>query len=265
VKWVLNRLAALITLRARRRLRPDLRAFARTRQFARLQAAARAWSDAQFAALERAAPWLARLADEQVTTCQTGFQQQGVLRRGIPGVTCTRITTAVYSVDGQLSQRLAELERWMARQGWTDVTLQPGPTGQTSRTRPVTLDPDLMFVLAFWDPSSADPPLPAGIPAELKDRRSDPIGRRSAFRMEVAWADQSSGQDTIRKVPTAPRLPQADTVLFHAIEVSGDLAARIDSILGTHPQVLAVRASVDLYRNPNTRRQRLPRRRWGHG
>jgi hypothetical protein len=236
---------------------PDLVKFTHTAWFSRLEAASVAWCDGRFAKVHQDAPWLSPYGEELVSFCRTSYAQQGVLRRGIPGVACIRMKTVIYGFDGELMTQLRELAEVLSMEGWTSAVLERTDARESPRPGPVILRN--MPARMAWDPAHATPPSSPEMPAMLRESSTVPSSVRSRFRMEIAWASRATSVERVRSLAAAAGWPRNETSLQHIVNLSGNVLPYVDRVLERNAHVLAVRVSVVYYTNPNTNRFELPR------
>ena len=170
-------------------------------------------------------------------------------------MTCTRMKTAVYGIDGELAARLVALAEVLLGEGWTSVVMQRGPGADSPRPQRVILR-DVSARLA-WEPAYATPPYPSGMPTGLEDSSPVPSSTRSRFRMSLAWSTGTTGSGPVKSMALARKWPRRDTDLYRRVEISGDVSDGLDAILGRHSHVLAVRVSAIYYSNPDARWPKL--------
>ena len=233
-------LAAIAT--APRRV-PDLARFSRGAEFGRLQSAAAAWADRNFALIEHSAPGLDRVGRQVLDRCETGLGSRPLsIPADPPSVTCTREITAVYGADGRLDAALAELAAALGAAGW-------GARGGET-TAPLDLgrrEPPEWPVR--WSPGPGLG-LPAGLETMPPDRRF-PLSRW--LDMGIGWI--SRGQHAELVTTTAggrSGAARTATATYHPVEAGGpevrDLAGRA---LARHEHAVAVRIGIVYYLNSN--------------
>jgi hypothetical protein len=235
---------------------PKLAKFTGTAWFSRLESASVTWCDARFAKLEQDAAWLIRYGDEVLSFCSASAAQRGILRRGVPVVTCTRTETVVYGFNGELAARLNALAQALNNEGWTNAVLQRTTPVAEPRPGPVSLRRGSARMA--WDPAHATPPSAPEMPELLAEACPVPVMVRTLFRMEMAWASQAADDEKVKGMATAARWPQAQTDTYRVMHINGDASPYMDQALERSDHVLAARLSVQYYRNPNAKRFKLP-------
>jgi hypothetical protein len=223
---------------------PGLAAFTRSAGFARLQSAAAAWADRNFALIEEGAPWLDRAGRCVLDHCDTGLESRPFsFPRDPPSVTCRREVTVVYGFDGGLPGRLAELATVLAAIGWGD-----SHDGSTVVLRDLNRREPPVWPLT-WSPAAAFGP-PAGLETMPPDRRF-PLNRW--LRMGIGWA--SRGEPpllTTTREGARPGDPRTATVTYQPVEVAGNGVDRLaGQALDRHEHAVAIRIEVTYYLNAN--------------
>jgi hypothetical protein len=137
--------ASYAVLTSRRQL--NLKRWIRTRRFQDLHGHVVEWLDQHYATLERGSPWLHLVGTDAWDYCSGRVHslfEISLQPRYKASAGCTRDVIVVYGFDGDLTQRLHQLEPVLSTAGWT-------------RTGPLPLQPwaQAQAAVMRWEPTTA--------------------------------------------------------------------------------------------------------------
>jgi hypothetical protein len=244
----------------------DLPRWTRGSEFGGLHAAAVAWLDGHFEAIELRAPWLQRVGSDVWDFCKGGVSNPFL--RIQPGSTatarCVREVSVVYGFDGPLIARLRSLDEAIPAAGWEmrgavrpswadlDGAHMDGTgiaAGRVSRQTRWMAD---RHVSLRWHPTGAVgyPPGGEGMPPWGESRLTP--------SMRVSW--HSRGQE--RRDRRDPNRDREPTRNYLPLEVSqAEVPGLLADALARHEHALRVTIHLAYYSNPNAlaRPHRIPR------
>lgn len=223
---------------------PDLARFVRGTEFVRLQSAASAWVDENFALIERGAPWLDRAGRQVTDVCETGTASRTLrIPRDPLSVTCSREVTVVYGLDGRLQDRLGGLAVALGAAGWGsrdgDTTV---PLRALGRDRPPEWPVNWSPVPGFALPAMLETMPPA---------RRFPLKRW--LGMGIGWISRGEPADLVTTTATSGQAGlRAATATAQPVEISGsDVTGLAGQALARHEHAIAIRITIGYYLNAN--------------
>jgi hypothetical protein len=235
--------AAWTILISRRQL--NLPRWVASPSFTELHATISAWLDSHLAVLEDDAPWLHRTGVDVWDFCKAAVYAPTAISfqpRFRASARCVRDLIVVYGFDGDLAERITQLDHVLSTAGWE-------PLRQASLQYPQ--NPNRHVVLR-WRPSAllTHPPGMRGMP---------PLGKPElAPTLRLSWG--SGGQQSwLREDSNRKR---ENTRNYLTVESSGTEYWKLPTAtLTKHDHVLIAHLHLGYYQNPIplSRRYRIPR------
>ncbi|WP_157856335.1 hypothetical protein [Actinacidiphila yeochonensis] len=175
---------------------PDVRSFARSATTQAADRAATATADSQVSAFRKATPWATDLGTSRVDLCGSESRTGSIgARPQWSRVSCQRVTTLYLAFDGDIGQRLRQLDAATGTLGWVPPPSQHrGPSDA------------LVAALAYERQPPGDPD-----PAQSAEAAERPADIQVAYTLP-ARPDSSDGPRVVLGVAQKPRAPRTGFV-----------------------------------------------------